>query len=244
MAFGYCKKISVTAGLAALLLVSWSVAGWCGPMKLIMTDGTSVEVPYYWVSGGEYRFDIPGGVAGIPRAQVASIQEILDAREFDPEMLMQTAGESSTADQRQLIQDLIASKSPGARCDLIDPEEGLKRLKEGSFQEASADEPKIQGRRFNLEKILPVVCDEAGGPTLVIQELLSSNADIKGREFSLILYDSEGNVISRTTCEVYPLKLDQDAQKKLQVKGQVYLVRASIKPDPKIKRYEIASVQR
>ncbi len=95
MACGYSKKILVMAGLAVLLLVSWSAAGWCGPMKLVMTDGTSVEVPYYWVSGGEYRFDIPGGVAGIPRAQVASIQEILQAKEFDPEVLMQNAAESS-----------------------------------------------------------------------------------------------------------------------------------------------------
>jgi len=240
MACGYSKKILVMAGLAVLLLVSWSAAGWCGPMKLVMTDGTSVEVPYYWVSGGEYRFDIPGGVAGIPRAQVASIQEILQAKEFDPDVLMQNAAESSYRRPAPLIQNLIASKSPGARCDLIDPEEGLKRLKEGSAQEASADEPKIQGRRFNLEKSLPVVCEEGGGPALVIQELLSSNSDVRGREFSLILYDSEGNVISRKACESIPSSTTR-CPEEAPGKGQVYLVVGGIKPDPKIKRSRSAS---
>ncbi|MEN6440207.1 MAG: hypothetical protein ABFD97_16660 [Syntrophobacter sp.] len=213
-------------------------------MKIIMRDGHSVEVPYYWMTAGQYRFTIPGGIAGIPSSQVASVQEIIESKEFDPEILLQRAGESTTADERKLLQDIISSKAPEARCQMANPEEGIQRLRALAPAEMNADKPRIHGQKFNVQKSVPVVCDEPGGPVLVIQQLVSGSVDPKDRDFSIILYDSEGNVVSRKACDIYPLALDQESQNKLQVKGKAYLVRASIKPDARIKRYEIASVQR
>ncbi len=241
MALRYQKKISVIVGFGALLLMSWSIAAWCGPMKLIMRDGTSVEVPYFWSTDGEYKLDIPGGIAGVPVSQVASVQEVLESREFDPDVLMQRATEPSTADQRKLVQDLVTKKSPGAQCEIGDTEQGVNRLKVAATKESSAEKPRIVNQTYTVEKSLPFICDEPGGPVLVIQEFVSSRVDLKGREFTLVLYDSEGKVLSRKACEVYPLTLDQDAQDKLKLRSRIFLVRASIKPDPKIRRYEIAA---
>lgn len=244
MGHRFLKKFLAVCSLWALVAVCFAAVAWSGPLRLIMKDGTSVEVPYYWLTDGEYKFDVPGGVAGIPRSQVTSVQEVLESKEFDPDLLMQSAAETSSADQRKLVQDLLSSKSPGAIRESGDPEEGLKRLKTAATKEGGADQPKVHAQNYVVEKSLPFISDEPGGPVLVIQELMSSNVDLRGREFSIVLYDSEGNVLSRKPCEVYPLTLDQDAQKKLQVKSRIYLVRASIKPDPNIKRYEIASALR
>ena len=171
---------------------------------------------------------------------MASVHEVLESKEFDPEILMQSAAESSTADQRKLVQDLVASKSPGAKCEIGDPEQGVSRLRVAATKESGAGKTKIYGQSYTVEKSLPFICEEPGGPVLVIQEFVSSSVDLKGREFNMVLYDSNGIVLSRKPCEVYPLTLDQEAQKKLQVRSRIYLVRASIKPDPNIRRYEIA----
>ena len=55
-----------------------------GPLRINLSNGTSIEVPYYWEEGGEIKFEMPGGVAGIPKAYVTSVQEIIAMREFDP----------------------------------------------------------------------------------------------------------------------------------------------------------------
>ncbi len=242
MTFANFKRISAILSTVSLVFLSCAAVAMGGPIRLILSDGNTIEVPYYWVTDGEFKFDIPGGIAGVPRAQVAAIQEVLVAREFDPEVLVKNSAETTTPDQRQLIQDLVGTKAT-ARCDIANPEEGLKRLKTGQ-SETESEKPTIRGQKYHVEKTIASICDESGGPVVMIQELASSSSEFNARDFNLILYDSEGRVISKKPCEVYPLTLKQDDQKKLGVKGRVYLIRASIKPNPAIKRYEIASAAR
>ena len=239
----YSKKVRAFSVLAALVLVCLPASAWCGTLKIIMNDGNSLEVPYYWVSDGEYKFDVQGGIVGVPRSQVASVQEVLESREFDPESILQRAGESSTAEEQKIIGEMIASGTPAKRCEVANPEEGA-RIFRPDAAEVATEKPKIYGQKFSIEKSIPTLCEEPGGPVLLFQELMTSSADLRGSEFVIILYDADGNVISRRNCEVYPLTLDQNAQQKLKIKGRTYLIRASVKPDQKIKRYEIAAVQR
>jgi hypothetical protein len=236
------KRISAILSIVSLVFLSCAAVATAGPIRIILNDGNTIEVPYYWVTDGEFKFDIPGGIAGVPRGQVAAVQEVLVAKEFDPEVLVKNSVESTTPDQRQLIQDLAGNKAT-ARCDIANPEEGLKRLKAGA-SESEAGKPVIRGQKYHVEKTIANICDESGGPVVMIQELASSNGESMGRDFNLILYDSEGKVISKKPCEVVPLTLNQDAQKRLGVRGPVYLIRATIRPNPSIKRYEIASVAR
>ena len=53
---------SVGFGICFVLILGTPLT-WGGSLRLKMTDGTSVEVPYYWEEGGEVKFEIPGGVA-------------------------------------------------------------------------------------------------------------------------------------------------------------------------------------
>jgi hypothetical protein len=233
------------------LLVQFGVSGapaWGGSMRITMTDGTSVDVPYYWEFQDEIKFDIAGGVAGVPKSQVASIQEILEAKDFDPEVIFMAPEDASKSDQRALLKDLVQSKVPGAKCDEKPPEENMKLLRETAAEAKRTSQKSkgqlVHGQRFNVERNFSTVCNEAGGPMLVVQNVVNSKVDLKDRDFTLTLFDAEGKVLLKKPCELQEIKVDKDTLKQLNMKGRLYLVKASVKPDPKIKRYEITSSKR
>jgi hypothetical protein len=77
---------------------------------------------------------------------------------------------------------------------------------------------------------------------LVMRNVLSSRSDLKNQRFMLTLYDAEGNVLQQKPCELRELDADNKTLKELSIRGQLFSVVASVKPDPKIKRYEITAV--
>ena len=241
-------KLFVACGLvfSVFLTPGLPPSAWSGPLRITMTDGTFVEVPYYWESEGQIRFEISGGVAGISRSQLSSVVEVVEAKEFDPEMIFQSPTEL-TADNRKMLQDIISTKS-GARCDFKEPSENIEMLRSATAEaEAPLPGPPVEavhGTKLSVEKYLPVVCAGPTGPMVVIQDIFKSKADLGSGDLNLVLYDSEGKVLLRKPCEVYPLNLDADAQKKLNMRGRLFLVRATIQPEPRIKRYEITAAQR
>ncbi len=217
-----------------------------GALRITMTDGTSVDVPFFWEYGDEIKFDIAGGVAGVPKSQIASVQDVLEAREFDPDVLFQPASDRTNLDQQKMLQALVESKVPAAKCEQKDPEENIRLLKEagGSAKGAKPPAELVHAQRYNIEKNFSTMCVEPGGNVLVMQDILSSKIDLKTRNFTLTLFDADGNVLQRKPCELHEIEVDPATLKKLEIRGRLYLVKASVKPDPKIKRYEITSVQR
>ncbi len=217
-----------------------------GALRITMTDGTSVDVPYFWEFRDELKFDIAGGVAGVPKSQVASVQEILEAKEFDPEVLFQPPSDGANLDQKRMLQEFVESKAPQAKCERKDPEENIRLLKAagGARKEIKGSGELVHAQRYNVEKNFSTMCVEPEGTVLVMQDILSSKTDLKSREFTLTLFDADGKVLQKKSCELREIEVDPAALKKLEIKGHLYLVKASIKPDQKIKRYEITSVQR
>jgi len=213
-----------------------------------MTDGTSVEVPYFWEEKGEIKFELPGGVAGVPKSQVASIQEIIAAREFDPEVLVEGQTSSGSGDQRRILEELVASNAPAKRGEKLSPEESLKALGSGESgtEGTQASSERIHGPKFNLEGDFAelVRMQASDGLMLVMQNVLSSRTDLRNQDFIISLYDGEGNLLQKKPCEVYELEVDQRTIKKIGASGRLFTVMASVKPDSKIKRYEITAAHR
>lgn len=235
--------------VCALVHLGVSTApAWGGIMRITMTDGTSVDVPYYWEFKNEIKFDIAGGVAGVPKSQVASIQEILEAKEFDPEVLFMAPEDASRTDQKVLLKQLLETSLPAAKCEENPPEENMRLLRESAAESKKASRQGkgelVHGQRYTVEKNFSTVCNEPGGAMLVVQNIVSSRVDLKDRAFTLTLFDSEGKVLEKKPCELHELKVDRDTLKQLNMKGRLYLVKASVKPDTKIKRYEITSAKR
>jgi len=239
------KRIRQMVGLlgaTALWLVGMDpTSAVAGPLRLKMVDGTSIEVPYYWVEGNVIRFDFPGGVVGLPRNQVASIQEVIATKSFDPEVLLEPPESSPESEQRKAIEALavekgaipIASKKLGH-----DESMRLLQMVQISPRSGGGGE-RLYASRYNVEADFVEVKEVGSDVTLMMRNILSSNNNLARTGFTLTLYDGEGGIIMRKPCDVSELDIDNKTLRKLRIRGKLYSVLASAKADPKIKRFEI-----
>lgn len=219
---------------------------WGGSLRITMNDGTFVDVPYYWEEGGDIKFEIAGGVAGVPKSQVASINEVITAGEFDPEVLVESTEGIRGAEERKRLQDLIVNKVPlFESAEKLSTEESLQllRLRESAVKESGVQSERIYAPLFNLEEeFAELVRPREGSTMLVIRNILSSRTDLKNQRFTAAFYDGEGNLLQKKPCEVQELDVDQKTLRKMGMRGRLFSVTASVRPDPNIKRYEITAV--
>jgi hypothetical protein len=232
---------SVSFGLCFSMVAGTSLV-WGGPLRLKMTDGTAVEVPYYWEEGAELKFEIPGGVAGVPKVQVASVQEVVVDREFDPQVLADVGeGEGKTA-QMKMLQDLIAASAPEtAMAEKVNPDESLELLKASrGMGEGARGKGKVQGALYEVHADFSELVRIPGtGLMIEMRKVVTSRTDLRQNGFTLYLYDGEGNVIQRQSCAVNELDMDRKAMNQMGLRGRVFTLMASVRPDERIKRYEI-----
>lgn len=238
-------------GMAVVVLFSLLLtvaAAWAGSMRINMKDGTFVDVPYYWEENDELRFEIAGGEAGVPKSQVTSVQEIVASKEFDPEALLETPKTESQINQDKALQEIINAKNPSeTKGEKLPPEESLRLLKMagGDARGNARSNERIHGPVYTIEgDFAELVKKDGNNLTLVIRYIVSSRTSLQGHAINLILYDSEGSVLQTKPCEIQELDIDSKTKKALGLQGSLYSVMASIKPETKIKRYEISSLQR
>jgi len=218
-----------------------------GPMKIIMSDGNSMEVPFCWEEDGQVKFEIAGGVVGIPRGNVLSIQEILTAGEFDPEaMLKSNTGNRESVKNKilaGLVEDQLSTKSA------YHPMSSQEAEKFVEMMEQEAGPKQTRNQRIHTTSFMEqgdfsdLVRLQGDGVLMVMKYILSTQGDLRKKHFVLTLYDAEGNVIQKRPCEVHEFAVDKSTLKKLGARGTLFSVVATIRPDPQIKRYEIAAVQ-
>lgn len=246
------KRVGRMPYLVCLLVVLSLLIGfqhaWSGALRLNMSDGSFLEVPYYWEEAGEYKFEIAGGTVGVPKAQVNSVQEILAAREFDPQVLLEQPKEKSVLDQRKALEEIIAAKTPaGSPYRRLSPEESSRLLQLSSVRtrEAGQADERVFASNYNVEgDFAELVKTDTNGVALLLRNVLSSRADLRNQGFVMTLYDGEGNALLRKPCEVRLLDVDQRTLRKMGIRGNLYSVMAAVMPDPGIKRYEITSAAR
>jgi len=232
----------------SLSLVVSMPSGWAGTLRITMSDSTSVEVPYYWEEGGEVKFEIPGGVAGIPKDQVRSVQEIITAKEFDPESIAEAPDGTSVTDPKKMLRELVATKTPlKPSSDILSPDEGLRLMKAGSGfgKKAASDKERAYGPSFNLEGDFSEFVRVGENDVMVVmRNVLSSRRDLKNQSFALTLYDAEGKILEQKPCELREIDVDRKTLKKMGIQGRLYTVIATVKPNTSIQRYEITAIQR
>ncbi len=242
------RKIYLSCMMVIFSLVVAISTAWGGSMRINMKDGTFVDVPYFWEENGEYKFEMAGGEAGVPKSQVTSVQEVVISKEFDPEVLIEDPQGTSGTGQEKALQEIIdtkfSSKSGGEK---LDPEESLKLLKMvgAGGKGIAPSKERVFGPSFMVEgDFAELVKKDENDVTLVVRNVISSRNNLKGHSINLVLYDGEGNVIQTKPCEVIELDIDPKTMKTLGLGGNLYCVMGSIKPDSRIKRYEISSNQR
>jgi hypothetical protein len=246
------RHVSVSATLLMVFLFASLVlilpSGWCGLLRINMTDGSFMEVPYYWEEGGEVKFEFAGGVVGILKSQVTSIQEVLATKEFDPEVLLEASKEAPVLEHQKKLQDFFAGQLPSmAGYEKLSLDQSLQVLRSESLTRQGVGAPKevLYGPLFNLEaSSAQLVRIRGDGILLVMQNLLSSRADLRNRAFTLLAYSGEGTVLQRKPCEISEITIDRKTQRNLEVSGHLFSVTATIKPDSRIKRFEIVAARR
>ncbi|MGV8073515.1 MAG: hypothetical protein AB2L11_02975 [Syntrophobacteraceae bacterium] len=217
-----------------------------GMFRLTMNDGTSVDVPYYWEEGGDIKFQVAGGVAGFPKGQVASIQEVVTGGEFDPQVLLESTAEvPKGSEDRRKLEDLIISRpSGGATDEKLSPEESRQLLSsiEAKRKQTGAAGGRVYTPVYRIEEEFAELVRPRGGEVmLVIKEVLSSRDDLRNQGFTASFFDGEGKLLQQKACEVQELSVDKKAMRKMGMRGRLFAVTASVKPDPIIKRYEISA---
>lgn len=241
----YGPTLRSAATSCALLLMLISPARG-GPLRINLSNGTSIEVPYYWEESGEIKFEMPGGVAGIPKASVSSIQEIVTAREFDPEVLVESGAGAAPGERQKVLRELVArNNSTAAGFEKVTPEESITLLSKMSTRNLPASSERIRGPMFaNQGDFTDLVRLRGDEMMLVMQNVVTSRNQLKDRRFMLSLFDAEGNVLQRQPCDVFEVNVDNKTLKKLGILGHLFSIIATIKPDARISRYEITALQR
>jgi len=242
-----CQILCFVGMLLFLILGANAPTAQSGTLRINLTDGSSIEVPYYWEEDGQIKFDIPGGVAGIPRSQVSSVQEVVAAQMFDPEALMEQGDDRTKKDQQRALEELIADKVPSSPYyEKLSPEESMRLLKVSGLAARSASKERVHGPMFDrMHDFGELVRMKSGsGLMMVMQNVITSRSDLGSQNFTLALYDAQGKVLQKIPCEVYELTTDPKVLKELGTQGHVFSVVATVKPDPKISRYEIITAKR
>lgn len=235
--------------VAVLLVIGSVTLAQAGPMRITMKDGSSVKVPFFWETGDEIRFEVPGGQVGIPRSEVVSVQEIVSAREYDPEVLIEPPKQGAAAGQDKGLRKFVDGKvPPPAQYSVVDEKDvqNLLSMTE-KFKAETKAQPvgKLRSPLFTVEADYAQLMRSEGGTTmLLIRNVLSSRQDLKGRAFILNVYDGNGNVMLRVPCEIREIKADQKTLREFDVKGHLYSVEAMLKPDSNIKQYEVVTASK
>lgn len=242
------RKLYFVCAIVSFSLLLSVHPAWSGSLRINMSDGSTVEVPYYWEEADEIKFEIPGGVAGVPKTQVSSVQEVLAAREFDPKVLLDSPMDRSNLDQQNMLKEIVASKTPsGTPYEKVSAEDANRLLELSSARQRISGQSgeQVHGPRYAMEgDFAELVKTESNGVILVLRNVLSSRSDLRNQNFQLTLYDGEGAVLLRKPCDVKLLDVDQKTLRKMEIRGNLYSVMGTVKPDPSIKRYEITSVSR
>jgi len=238
------------------LFLSANLLFWCclvnastalsGPLRINLSNGTSIEVPYYWEEDGEIKFEMPGGVAGIPKAYVTSVQEIVTLREFDPEVMVEYNSANKGTEREKMLADIVEKQAPAPPTfEKIGPEKSVVLLDKLITRNISPPAEQLHGPLFSKQgDFTDLVRLKGNGLLLVMQNILSSQDELNDRQFLLTLYNAEGNVLQRQSCDVYKVEVDAKTMKKLDLHGHLYSVMATIKPNPQIRRYEISVLRR
>lgn len=220
-----------------------------GPVRIHLADGNRLEVPYCWEEEGHIRFEMPGGVAGIPKQQVLSIEEVVSSSEFDPQAAggALEAAESMSPQEWALFQKEILQKIPlGESYEPLKPDEITGRLPASREDTVNArSTAHLYGISLHSQgDFSEWVRLKDDGALLAVRNVISTHEDLSNRRVLLTLFDADGNVLQKQPCTVHELDVDRRTLNTLGIRGRLFSVVATITPDPAIRRYEITLLRR
>lgn len=242
---GRKARLGVSAA-CVILMLGLLAAGYAqaATFRITLRDGNRVEVPYCWEKGATVFFEIPGGVAGIPKAQIARIEEVVATREVSMDETQAKADvylNAGPKEEEALIR-LVREAMPQADLEDLSPEEAAGLL--GGMERPKARPGSVRLYRTTMHPqgdFAEWMRLKGDGAVLVVQYLLSGAADLKNRRFHVLLYDGNDRLLRKQPCQVQELEIPKKLAAKLGLQNKLFMVVATLRPDPKVRRYELAS---
>ncbi|ROR02975.1 hypothetical protein [Desulfosoma caldarium] len=237
---GWLTILAVTATLWLLSIQGAAAA----KIRITLNDGNRVEVPYCWEAKNTIFFEVPGGVAGLPKGQVRSIQEIVAGSEIAYDTVgsrVRTAG-ATDPDQQKAWAALLRGTPPETSTETLSPEELAQLL----TSTTPSQEPRHAVRLYRTSfypkgDVAQWMRGQKDGAVLLVKYLVNIPEDVPEKRFELILYDGHDRIVQRQPCSVQPVEVPAKLAEKLGLRGRLYAVVSKIKPDPDIRRYELAT---
>ncbi|MBZ4660559.1 MAG: hypothetical protein JG766_2482 [Desulfacinum sp.] len=233
-----------TSCLIMALCLAGAAHAEAATFRITFKDGNRVEVPYCWEKGATIFFEIPGGVAGIPKTQIARIEEVLASREMSLDQTVNRADlyvDGGPKEEEAMVQ-LIRQAVPQADLEALSPEEAALLL--GGTDGSRAAPASVRLYRTTVHPkgdFSEWMRLKNDGAVLVVQYLLSGSDDLLSRRFHVLLYDGSDRLLRKEPCQVQELEIPKKLAAKLGLRDKLFLVVATLQPDPKVRRYELAS---
>jgi hypothetical protein len=244
---GKQRNLMIFLALAGVLCLVAPVSQVCAAnMRIIMVDGTTLEVPYCWEEAGQIKFEMAGGTGGIPKSSVSSIQEIVTAGEFAPDTMLKSTAAARATEKSKTLETIADKQAPtGSNYRPMTAEEMAQLMaSRAEIPRDTSKELRIHTTSVNQQADLSDLAQVQGdGAVLVVKQIMSTRDDLRSKRFTLNLYDAQGNVIERKPCEIVQLTVDKKTLRQLGISGSLFSIMAVVRPDAKIKRYEITSNQ-
>lgn len=242
-----CRLWVKLVALTGLLWVFHTEGAWAAKIRITLTDGNRVEVPYCWEAKETVFFEIPGGVAGIPKNQVRSIQEIVAGSEIAYDTAasrIRTAVVAEPEQQKAWVGLLKEGPLAGAAAEPLTSEELAQILSTTVPSKEPREAVKLYRTGYSPKGDLAQwMRVQKNGAVLIVKYLVNMQEDLQGRQFELILYDGHDRIVQKQPCWVQPVEVPEKLATKLGLQGRLYAVVSTIKPDPEIRRYELAATR-
>ena len=234
--------------LLAILLGYLATPLLAGPMRIKLKNGNYLKANYCWEESGEIKFEVPGGVVGIPKYEIESIEEIVIERSFSPEIMTQreeTTPVNANAKEMKKLKKLISERLPSNYHVLSrdQVEQVLQEYSRSRIRKLKQPKRLYAGSIEQCGEVSEWVRLPRKGISLMLSNIVISPRDLETQKVFINLFDGDGNLMKRMRCQVHRLEVNEKQLKKLGISGDLYVLTALIFPNPRIRRYEISAAQ-
>lgn len=253
------KYLSIALG--TLLLVAYFVPrGWCGQLEITLADNRKITTPYCWEEKNEIKFPLPGGTAGVNKANVISIREVVSSGQIvisemarvgekkevtseEPEFIIPTRRKKKKDTAADFLEKTLAKRDPYA-----------SEIKPLSSNELNVVEKKcILNNPKEIQKFFvanlqtqaeknEIVRKIDKGYVVVLRNIVTTPYESLNAKPILTLFDEEGNPITEVPAQMVKLKLTPEQAEKYGLNETLNAVISVFPLNCDVSRYEISFV--
>ncbi len=256
------KRLGILLVAAFVLLGSVPLL-LAGQLEITLADNRKIVTPYCWEEGGEIKFPMPGGVAGVDKSSVVSIREVVSSGEvvISEMARVKDSSEFKKPEENGLLVSLGKKrrKAKDAKIEFLKKELAqqdpyAREIKPLSASELDMVEEKcILTNKEEIQKFFvanlrtaveknEIVRKIDKGYVIVLRNVIDTPYGEIDAKPVLTLYDQDGNIISEVPAQLVDLKIPREKAIKYGLDEKVKAVVSVFPLNCDVRRYEVSFV--